>query len=115
MSQSKDTETNSNDLRTFVASMTESEGNRRVGVWGFHEKPAFDDFNKEIVDPGNALMPEGACGVRSDDNFWTEAILPYRFAGLSIQEIVAVLWPQFREPKFGPDVGKFDIEASGNV
>lgn len=92
------------DLRAFVASLPiREEGYLGSGDWSVHIKPGFDDFNKETVQPGGSELPDGACGVRSDDDFWTEAVLPFRFSALTIREIVAVLWPDVTDPKFGPD------------
>jgi hypothetical protein len=64
------------------------------------------DFNREIVQPGtNEHFPHGALGVRVDENFWAVAAMPLRFAGLSIQVIVAILWPTLvSEAEYGPDV-----------
>jgi hypothetical protein len=96
----------SDDLRAFVASMDEAIGGIRcLGVWVICDTPDFNDFTKEIVQPGvSKRFPLGACGVRTDDNFWIETALPPHFAALSVQEIVAVLWPDIEDPTFNPDV-----------
>jgi len=74
----------------------------------YNATPSFDDFNKEIFHPGyldqkshnrlHSLIEtyannNGITLIRSDDNFWVESVLPYKFKDLSIQEIVHVLWP----------------------
>lgn len=62
------------------------------------------DFNREIAEPGKmADFPDGAVGIRVDDDFWLVASLPYEFRGLTIQQIVAVLWPDIPEPEFNED------------
>lgn len=63
------------------------------------------DFNREIVHPGeNPEFPDGAVGIRIDDDFWTVAALPYdEFRRCTIEELVAVLWPKIDDASFGPD------------
>ena len=52
------------------------------------------DFNRELVPPGkNEKFPDGAVGVRIDDDFWSVAALPWDWRKHTIQEIVAALWP----------------------
>jgi hypothetical protein len=72
--------------------------------WWYHGHPGFNDFNKEICPPGVLhSLPDGAVGIRSDGDFWTEAIFPWRFRELLIQEMVAVLWPQIGDASFKQD------------
>jgi hypothetical protein len=64
------------------------------------------DFNREIIPPGCLdHYPDGAIGVRADDDFWAVAALPYeKYLNVSIEEIVSELWPECPEPSYGPDV-----------
>lgn len=73
------------------------------------------DFNREIVGPGkNEAFPEGALGIRVDDDFWVVAVLPYRFAELSIENLVEVIWPDiYPEAEFRSDSRDPDLEAAG--
>ena len=65
----------------------------------------FYDFNRELVAPGvNDQVPDGAVGIRVDDDFWTVAILPWRYQEVSIRDIVKELWPSiYFKATFGPD------------
>ncbi len=67
-------------------------------------------FNREILEPGvNKAFPNGAVGIRVDDDFWSVAALPLgQFRGIPIEQIVALLWPDLTNPTFGPDstIGK---------
>lgn len=73
--------------------------------WWYNPQPGFSDFNKEICPPGVIKgLPEGGTGIRSDDDFWTEAIFPYEFREIEIGEMVAVLWPHVQDPVLHPDV-----------
>lgn len=70
------------------------------------DKLPFDecDFNREIVEPGtNEIFPDGAVGIRVDDNFWAVAALPYSYKEKTIQEIVAEFWPDAKNPTYKPD------------
>ncbi len=71
-----------------------------------HRLP-FHDFNKEIVLPGtNDSFPDGAIGIRVDDNFFEVAALPYTYLSLSVKEIVSMLWPEIMgraDLTFAPD------------
>ena len=87
--------------------LEEGSGCRRNGKWWASIDLPFseNDFNKEIVDPNiNEDYPEGAVGIRVDDDFWQVAALPLEFKDLSIQEMVEVLWPEEKKPTFNPDV-----------
>lgn len=54
------------------------------------------DFNREIVKPGtNETFPDGAIGVRVDDDFWAVAALPWKYLDTPIDEIVKELWPEY--------------------
>lgn len=64
----------------------------------------FRDFNREIVPPGvNERFPDGAVGVRADDDFWVLAALPYSCVAFSIEEIVHAIWPEITNAEFMPD------------
>lgn len=109
---------NEDDLRRFIAGMVREDTQHgsgdttwtvtefRVpdGPWWYHGTPGFNDFNRELCPPGVMdTLPDGGVGIRSDDDFWTEAILPWRFRGLPVQVIVGVLWPGIEDPVFKPD------------
>lgn len=66
-----------------------------------------NDFNREIVEPGtNKMFPDGAVGVRIDDDFWVVAALPLdQYRDVPIQEIVKEFWPEVTKPVFKPDSG----------
>lgn len=70
-----------------------------------HHLPGHD-FNKELVLPGtlDGKHRGGVVGVRVDDDFWVVATLPWRFRGLSIQDICAVLWPGIEPVHFEADI-----------
>lgn len=66
----------------------------------------YRDFNREICKPGeHEDWPDGAIGVRVDENFWAVAALPFaEYHDKTIQEIVAELWPGLTEHvTFNPD------------
>lgn len=82
----------------------------RLG-WYHTGSMSFDDFNKEIYPPGyDEDFPTGCVGIRVDDDFWVEAVLPYKFKDLTIQDLCDVLWNNdecnipFDEFIFKPDV-----------
>lgn len=105
MSSGETTVVTTDDLREFIASMSLVDGQLVFGQWLVNQELGFGYFNKELVGPGILPdYPEGAVGIRSDDDFWIEAILPWRFHKLSLQEIVGVLWPDVENPIFNPDV-----------
>lgn len=64
-----------------------------------------NDFNREIIPPGESdSFPDGAIGVRIDDDFWAVAALPYeKYIDVPIEDIVAEFWPNHTNPTFGPD------------
>lgn len=95
-------------LKSFSASMAPTpdggEGDRRIDCWWVVGIPPLQDFNKEIYEPGfSEKFPDGCVGIRCDDDFWAVAVLPLEFRGLSVQEIVSVLWPDIEDPEFNPD------------
>jgi hypothetical protein len=54
------------------------------------------DFNREIVMPGtNETFPDGAVGIRVDDDFWEVAALPWKYRDTPLEEIVGELWPEY--------------------
>lgn len=65
-----------------------------------HEEFWFDpthpwnDYCFDVEKPGiNDVYPNGCIGIRVDDDFWVVAVFPLGFLGMSIQEMVQVLWP----------------------
>lgn len=65
------------------------------------------DFNREIIEPGtNEEFPNGAIGIRADDDFWGVAALPLSYRDTPLAEIVKELWPQYAaSAKLCPDSG----------
>lgn len=100
-------------FKGFVAAMeivTDENGTcrrARTGHWWFApEHLPGNDFNREIVEPGvNETYPEGALGVRVDDDFWTVAVFPLEFRDLSIETLVPIVWPKITDAEFRPDSG----------
>ncbi len=64
-----------------------------------------NDFNREVVEPGeNKTFPNGAVGIRIDDDFWTVAALPLaEYRNIPIRDIVLKFWPEVTSPEFKPD------------
>lgn len=105
--------TTKKELKIFIGDMKpstkeHSDGCYEAGSYWYASAkadiPGYD-FCREIVAPRtNKTFPDGALGVRVDDDFWSVAALPYRFAELSIKEIVETLWPEhLAEATFEPD------------
>ncbi len=67
----------------------------------------WNDFCREILHPSdnNEDFPEGAVGIRVDDDFWTVAVLPYEYVGWTLEDVVKDLWPCLEEPRLEPDSG----------
>jgi hypothetical protein len=58
------------------------------------------DFNREMFAPGqNEKFPEGVVGIRTDDDFWSVAALPWKFQDLPLDVIVSTLWPRAADAK----------------
>lgn len=75
----------------------------------------FRDFNREICNPGeHEDWPDGAIGVRVDDDFWSVAALPFaEYHDKTIQEIVAKLWPGLSgHVTFNPDSPAYNEAAA---
>jgi hypothetical protein len=79
----------------------------RLGDWYFGKGDTlpFHDFNREILHPGESnSLPEGALGIRVDDDFWIVALLPYEYAVLDIRTLVRIIWPDiYPTAEFNPD------------
>lgn len=94
------------DLAAFVQAMpVDADDIHRSKPWFVSRRVPTTDFNREFCTPGIApRFPDGALGIRTDDDFWEVALLPWRFSALSIQDLVAVLWPQYAgEAEYNPD------------
>lgn len=92
------------ELEEFVRDVPEPYWVGKKGV----DLPSFD-FNREIVKPStNSEYPDGAVRILADWDFFTVAILPYRFRGLYIEEIAAALWPEIDTPCCQPDHGSWE-------
>jgi len=64
------------------------------------------DFCRELITPGkNKNFPEGAIGLRVDDDFWAVAALPNKYLNWSLEDIVKNLWPHAWKATFHPDSG----------
>lgn len=103
----EDTSALAADLAAFRAALVPHGDALRLDGWtvAAGEMP-FSDFNREVVPPGtNPKYPEGAVGIRMDWDFWTAAVLPYRFVGLDCMTIVRTLWPDVEDPTVWPDHG----------
>lgn len=67
---------------------------KMVGNFWYEKQPPFDDFCKEIIEPGaNEDFPNGAVGIRVDNGFWAVAALPYEYKDVPIEQIVTEYWP----------------------
>lgn len=96
----------------------------KYGDWWFTPEGHLPshDFNKDVVKPGdteyldeegNIAWPDGATTIRMDSDFWLCAVLPYEYRDLTIQELVAILWPTVENPRFNPDTQ--DTEAWAKI
>lgn len=84
----------------------------RNGDYGWTTDLPYYDFNKEIVPPGILEQwPDGAVGIRVDDNFWAVASLPYKFKDLDTKFLINNMWPTVKVYKINPDY----IETIDNV
>ena len=62
------------------------------------------DFNREIYPPGeHPKFPNGVVGIRTDDDFWAVATLPYAYLETPLADLVKALWPDVTDPRFEPD------------
>lgn len=69
------------------------------------------DFNREIIAPGSEYFPDGAVGIRVDDDFWSVAALPYSYLDTPLEEIVKNFWPEHAEAAtYAPDHGTVEQE-----
>lgn len=100
------------DLLAFVSTLRpsgEPDNPTLIGEGGYFltREEALPDylFNKHIVPKGyNRDFPDGALGIFVDEDFWAVAALPARFQDLSIERLVALLWPDIAlEVAYGPD------------
>jgi hypothetical protein len=99
-------------------------------AWRVWTNPHWNDFTRQIVPPGGtlegksgkkSLFPDGAVLIWGDFNFWILAMIPPRFAQLSLSEVVTAIWPQVADPVLYPDadhpfweaVGDRDMEVPG--
>lgn len=106
------------DLRSFMCLLEPSKRKgetltRRYKEW-WVSQPGDYIFNREIVEPKtNPSYLNGAMGIRFDDDFWVCAVLPYEFRNLSIQTLVAILYPdiEHEECHFLPDHGSDEMQA----
>lgn len=63
--------------------------------WYYTVVAPFYDFNYEIIEPGAIKQfPNGATGIRVDDDFWTVGVLPYEFRTIPLIEVIGLFWPQ---------------------
>lgn len=93
-------------LKAFAAEMTMDDNGWYMerDQWNVGTGLPCHDFNREFIEPGtNEEFPEGALGIRVDDDFWLVARLPYEYRVLSIEDLVEVLWPDITDATFNPD------------
>lgn len=126
------------ELEEFLACLTvdprpddESEIERQInaihksnGEWSVWVNPPWNDFTRELIDPGYTSITEegeidrtysdGALVVRGDTNFWMTAVLPRRFEAVPFADLVKAIWPHVEEPTIYPDDGHIYWEAIGN-
>lgn len=75
--------------------------------WWYKGWPIYEtmDYNKEIVPPRKSrLYSDGLIYIRFSNNFWLAALLPYKFNALTVRQIVSVLYPDWTNVLFEPDV-----------
>lgn len=112
------------EFRAFVSRFQPGEEGLvlRKGKWWIAQRLAGHDFCKEILEPGtNENLPDGAVGIRTDDDFWIAAELPYRFKDLDCATLVSIAWPHIENPIIRPDSGDYwwtaryndDLEVPG--
>ena len=73
------------------------EGNTRETddcKW-WYSCPPFDHLiNRELCPPGlNPEEPEGVLVLRTDEDFWIDAVLPWKYTGIPLNELAPLLWP----------------------
>jgi hypothetical protein len=98
------------EFAAFVRDMkiNHDRDTQRSGRWWSVIDPHFKDFCKEIVEPGtNKHFARGAVSIRTDQDFWIAAAIPYKFRDVSCAEIVAALWPNIEAPYIFPDSGSY--------
>lgn len=88
------------ELREW-AKTHERDTRRGTLYWWSMSLPTLD-INRELLYPGtHTKFPEGAVGVRTDDDFFAVAVLPWKFLPLSTLSIVEILWPSvITDPRF---------------
>jgi hypothetical protein len=68
--------------------------------YGYSSSVPTLDFNREIYAPGqHPKYPDGIIGIRTDDDFFIVAMLPWKFKHLSLQNIVSTLWPEIAQTR----------------
>ena len=69
------------------------------------------DFCREIIEPGtNETFPDGAVGIRVDDDFWAVAALPLEYRSWKLPDLVKNLWSGFEglRASYHPDSGTLE-------
>lgn len=66
-----------------------------------------NDLNREVIKPEtNEDLPNGAIGVRTDDDFWVVGMLPYEeFKDVSMADIANEFWSDLTDITCKPDSG----------
>lgn len=95
--------------------MTEENSHTRFNApyWHVPDGHPGADYCREVIQPGvDPCLPDGAVGIRVDDDFWLVAVLPLEpYADESIQSIVADVWPHLAdEATYVPDHGTKEQE-----
>ncbi|MCZ7860871.1 hypothetical protein O9X98_05590 [Agrobacterium salinitolerans] len=105
------------ELREFARAYDAIPEGHEVEYWYFEDSDDLQghDFNREVVKPGeNEKAPDGCLRIMCDCDFHEVANLPLRFADLSCQDIVSILWPDIQSPVFYPDHGDHWWAAIGD-
>ena len=79
--------------------------------WAHEDHTTFpgSDYCRELVLPGTSTdFPDGAVGIRVDEDFWAVAVLPYTYKTWTCEEIVRDLWPNDVVATFWSDSGSLE-------
>ena len=87
-------------LKEYMKQSVSADGEQRIGEYFWSSELPSYDFTKEVLEPGcSETLPEGATGLRVDDDFWIVGIIPYEYRDVPTRELVDVLYPWIPEGK----------------